>query len=176
VPAGALALSLVIVLVVSGVLAGAGGRVTPGAGAPGTALPDQGDGPARPGFRYDSSPPTSGPHATVPVRSDAVSLDTDQLLTALAGGDVVVAYGTRRPPPGLRGLGERLAGPFSPALAASGQAVILARRPGSTGLTALAWARRLHVSAPADPRLRAFILAWLGRGARPRGPGLRRRR
>ena len=56
-------------------------------------------------------------------------------------------------------------GSFTPALAAAGQAVILARRPGTDGLIGLAWTRMLRVSAAQDPALREFIQGFLGRGA-----------
>jgi hypothetical protein len=74
-------------------------------------------------------------------------------------------YGTSKPPPGLAALARSQAGPFSPALAAAGQAVLLARRPGTTGLTALAWTHMVRVRSAGDPALRAFIEDRLGRGA-----------
>jgi hypothetical protein len=87
-------------------------------------------------------------------------------LTGLEQGNVVIVYGGRVPPPGLRALAESvMAGPFTPALAASGGAVILARRPGTSGLIGLAWTHMVSVSAPNDPLLRQFALYWLGRGA-----------
>ena len=52
-----------------------------------------------------------------------------------------------------------MSGPFDPQLAAAGQAVILARRPGIGPTTALAWRRRL---AGDDERLRDFAEAYLG--------------
>ena len=134
----------------------------------GESFPDQGDGRLAPGTARpapDSDPPTSGPHVRAAVTRDGARLSVDQLLTALAAGDVVVDYGARRPPPGMRTLADRLAGPFTPALAASGQAVILARRPGTVGLIGLAWTRMVHVSAPNDSLLSQFITTWLGRGA-----------
>jgi hypothetical protein len=67
--------------------------------------------------------------------------------------------------PGLPTLAREVAGPFTPALAASGQAVILARRPGTAGLIGLAWAHMLRVSTPEEPPLRQFLQFWLGRGA-----------
>ncbi len=163
----ALAVAVLVILLVSGSVTGGGRATVSSAGpTPGGTFPDQGDGPARSGFRYDSSPPTSGPHAHVPVRTDETPLSDDQLLTALALGDVVIEYGTARPPSGLSALAVRLAGPFSPTLAADGQAVILAPGPGVSGLIALAWTRMARMSEPSDPLLRAFILTWLGRGAR----------
>jgi Protein of unknown function (DUF3105) len=114
---------------------------------------------------YNSQPPTSGPHVPVAVRHDDTTLSDNQLLQALALGDVVVFYGTRTPPRDLRALATALAAPFTPALAAAGQAVILARRPGTPGLLGLAWTRLVHVRSAVDPQLRSFILYWLGRGA-----------
>jgi hypothetical protein len=65
----------------------------------------------------------------------------------------------------LTTLARSLADPFSPALARSGQAVILTPRPGVTGLIALAWAHMLRAGSVRDPALRQFIAYWLGRGA-----------
>jgi hypothetical protein len=60
-----------------------------------------------------------------------------------------------------------VAGPFDAELAAAGQAVILARRPGAGPATALAWRRILRAGDPADPDLRTFTEHWLGRGLQP---------
>ena len=60
---------------------------------------------------------------------------------------------------------EEVSGPFDPELAAAGQAVILAERPGLEGVQALAWRRRLVASGPDDPKLQEFAEAWLGQGA-----------
>lgn len=134
----------------------------------GASFPDLGHGHLRPGAPhplYNSIPPTSGAHVDVPIVHDATELSDDQMLQALEEGDIVVIYGTRRPPAGLAALATRLAGPFTPALAGAGQAVILARRPGTTGLIAVAWTRMVRVSAASDTLLRQFIDVWLGRGA-----------
>jgi hypothetical protein len=103
----------------------------------------------------------------VGVRHDETQLSDDQVLQALSLGDVVIIYGTSRPPPGLRGLAAANGGRFSPALAAAGQTVVLARRPGTRGLVALAWTRILHVADASDPRLHDFIVLYLGQGAPP---------
>jgi Protein of unknown function (DUF3105) len=129
---------------------------------------DQGDAQLSPGQRrprYDSAPPTSGAHLPAAVTADEASLSDDQLLTALAAGDVVVLYGTPEPPPGLTTLAEALAPSFTPALARAGQAVILGRRSGTIGLVGLAWTHALRVRNPLDPRLREFAAYWLGHGA-----------
>lgn len=98
------------------------------------------------------------------IRRDRVPLTQDQLLHALALGDVVLLYGTSAPPPQLRALQEQVSGPFDPVLAANGAAVILARRAGTDGVVALAWRRMLRAPSASDPALRAFANYWLGRG------------
>ena len=98
----------------------------------------------------DSAPPTSGPHVLAPVRSNASVLDVDEILTALAAGDVILMYGGTKPPPGLAALARSSsAGPFTPALAQAGEAVILARLPGIDGVEALAWRRILPITGMA---------------------------
>ena len=101
------------------------------------------------------------------VTRDDVELSTDQLLTALELGDVVLVYADPHLTPALRGLASAQAGPFTPALAATGQAVVLDRRASSAGapVTAVAWGHLLRARSPADPALTAFVQAWLGRGA-----------
>ena len=115
--------------------------------------------------RYDSDPPTSGAHVPEAVTRNNAQLNDNQLLTALELGDIVIMYGTPKPPPGLQALAHSIAGPFSPSLATAGQAVILARRPGTAGLIALAWTRMARVASVQDPLLRQFAQVWLGRGA-----------
>ena len=173
--AASLAIAIgVIALLSGGLLAG---RDSPGVAGtdqgPGIAFRDQGNAELHPGEprpAYDSNPPTSGPHRPTPVVADRARLSDDQLLTALAAGNVVYTYGTRTPPPGLAAVAGAMAPPFTPALAASGQAVILARRPGTAGVIGLAWAHLLRASGPTDPALRSFTQFWLGRGA-PRTSG-----
>jgi hypothetical protein len=99
------------------------------------------------------------------TRTDGVRMDADEIANALERGNVVLLYDAPRPPAALRALAERLAGPFDPALAASGQAVMLARRPGLPGVVALAWRRLQRAADPGDPALAAFAEHWLGRGA-----------
>jgi hypothetical protein len=138
-----------------------------GAG-PGQEFADQGNIPlssvtTRPA--YNSDPPTSGAHIPATVDRNLAPLSVDQLLEALALGDVVITYGGPAPPPGLTALAGSVAAPFSPALAAAGQAAILAPRPGTNGIVAAAWAHLIRVRSPSDPQLRHFIEYWLGRGA-----------
>jgi hypothetical protein len=136
-----------------------------GAEGPGVAEPDRGArhlGPNDPPTAEAERPPTSGPHRPEPVASQ--SLSEDQLLEALHLGNVVLLYGGDAPGDALLAIQREVAGDFDPELAAAGQAVILARRPGTEGVTALAWGRRLQASDETDPQLREFAEAWLGQG------------
>ena len=136
---------------------------------PGQAFPDQGREHLRAGasktVAYNSDPPTSGPHVVAPVTRDGAPLTADQILTALEAGNVILYYGTAQPPPRLRALAGEVAGPFDPALVQTGQAAILARRPGTTGVVAAAWRHLLRTPSPTDPALEEFANAWLGVGA-----------
>ncbi len=159
----------IIALLSGGLLAG---RDTPGVIGSGTgigtAYRDLGHADLRAGELrppYDSEPPTSGAHVPVPVTRDGAAITDDQLLQALQTGDVVFMYGGPGVPAGLTALAARIAPPFSAELAAAGQAVILARRPGTTGILGIAWTRLVRVSSAADPLLGSFARFALGRGA-----------
>jgi hypothetical protein len=170
--AGVLAAIVVAVAGLIGLIAFFSGRdsgpVSRTATGPGQVFPDQGAAPLAPGQRppqpYNSDPPTSGPHASTPVTRDGARLSNDRLLTALAAGNVVLFYGTPQPPAALRSLATEEAGPFDPPLTQTGQAVILAPRPGTQGVVAAAWRHLLRVPSPTDPALRRFVEAWLGVG------------
>lgn len=159
----------IVALLSGGLLAG---RDTPGISGPGTGIGtvyrDLGHAELRSGElrpRYDSQPPTSGAHAAVPVTRDGAAISDDQLLQALQTGDVVFMYAGPGVPAGLRALAARIASPFSAGLAAAGQAVILARRRGTTGILGLAWTRLVRVGSADDPLLGSFARFALGRGA-----------
>jgi hypothetical protein len=164
-----LVLSVGLIAVLSGFFAGRDqAGVSGNANAVGLQFRDLGHAHLSPGElhpAYDSDPPTSGAHVPEPVLRDNATLSNDQLLEALELGNVVILYGTRTPPAGLPELAQSVAGPFTPTLAKAGQAVILARRPGTIGLTALAWTHLLSVRSPSDPSLRQFAEQLLGRGA-----------
>ena len=168
-----LALSVGLIVALSGFFASRDqAGVSGGAAGPGQAFADLGHATLRPGQAapaYDSDPPTSGSHLPAPVLRDGTSLSDDQLLQALQAGDVVIFFGARSAPAGLARLARSVAPPFTPALAATGDAVILAPRAGTTGIVAAAWTHLLRVQSPADPALEAFVAFWLGRGA----PGAR---
>jgi len=116
-------------------------------------------------FEGLTDPPTSGAHHDRLPTAEG-TLGPDQILHALELGDVILFYGGRRPPAALRSLQRDVSGPFDPEVAAAGQQVILARRPGAGAVTAAAGRRLLRTDDPADPRLREFAEAWIGRGAR----------
>ncbi len=164
-----LVVSIGLILLLSGYFAGKDQPSVSGtSNGPGAAYRDLGDASLQPGQAqpaYDSNPPTSGAHVPESVLRDEAQLNDNQLLTALARGNVVFVYGGRRAPVGLLTLANTVAGPFTPALARAGQAVILARRPGTTGVVGLAWTRIVQVSGPDDPLLRQFAQFWLGHGA-----------
>jgi hypothetical protein len=137
-----------------------------GKGAPGRLLPDQGNQHRSPpkGFSFATDPPASGPHRPAPIRSEA-PLSRDQLLHALETGDVVLFYSDPADEPQLRSIAEDVAGPFDPALAGAGQAVLVERRPGTPGVIALAWRRMLTAPSARDAQVHAFAESWLGKGA-----------
>ena len=131
---------------------------------PGTREPDRGAAHRPAGDRSEADAPTSGPHAPDLVPRDARALSDDAILHALELGDVVLVYPGTAPPAQLRAVQEEVAGPFDPELAAAGQAVVLARVPGASGIQALAWRRRLRASGAGDPSILTFAEHWLGRG------------
>ncbi len=164
-----LLLSVGLIAVLSGFFANRDQAGVSGAtgGALGQRFPDLGHAhlqPGQPPPSYNSDPPTSGAHLVTLMPPNVSRLNTDQLLQALELGNVVIFYGTPREPPELHVLAHSLGGD-TPALAASGQAVIVAPRPGTQGLIAVAWTRQLRVSNASDPLLRQFIQQWLGHGA-----------
>jgi hypothetical protein len=166
----ALALSAALIALLSGFFTVRDQSAVAGARPPGIAFRDLGDtmlAPGQLGPTYDSDPPTSGAHVPQPIGRDDAPLSDEQLLQALSLGDVVVAYGTRRPPAALVALARSVAGPFTPSLAAAGQAVILDFRQGTAGLIGLAWAHMIQVRRATQP-LREFAQYWLGRGATAR--------
>jgi hypothetical protein len=113
-----------------------------------------------------TDPPTSGAHHPRLITREGKRLSPDEILHALELGDVILFYDAPRPPAALRAVQRDVSGPFDPEVAAAGQQVILAPRPGAGPVTAAAWRRLLRARDPADPRVRAFAEAWIGRGVR----------
>lgn len=168
-----LVLSVGLIVLVSGYFTSRDqAGVSGAASGPGQAFADLGHGtlaPGQPPPAYNSDPPTSGAHAADAVTRDGAALGDNQLLQALEMGDVVIFYGSHQPPAGLAQFARSVAPAFTPALAAIGETVIIAPRPGTRGLVATAWTHLLQTNGPSDPQLRDFVDFWLGRGA----PGIR---
>ena len=113
-----------------------------------------------------TDPPTSGAHHPRLPEGEAERLSPDEILHALELGNVILFYEGERQPAALRALQRDVSGPFDAEVAAAGQQVILARRPVDAAVAAVAWRRVLRAEDPADPRLREFAEAWIGRGVR----------
>jgi hypothetical protein len=139
-----------------------------GPDGPGELQPNRGASHSGPAEASGDDPPTSGTHESRLVTRDRRPITDDQLIHALELGDVVILYDAQQPPPALVQLqADVMGGPFDAEVAAAGQAVILARRPGAGPATALAWRRILRADDPADPALLEFTEFWLGRGLQP---------
>jgi hypothetical protein len=108
----------------------------------------------------DSS--TTGGAGTAPMPGVAAPAGGGALLR---GGNVVLSYSDPTFTPALRRLASSLGAPDTPALRATGQAVVLQRNPRTGGVVARAWKHTLTVASPADGRLQDFIESWLGQGA-----------
>lgn len=80
-------------------------------------------------------------------------------------GNVVILHSGAADGPALEGLAEDIAGPPSPELAQAGQAVLVRRDPQAGGIVAVSSSHTLRASSADDPRLRAFVEAWLGNPA-----------
>jgi hypothetical protein len=163
------------VAVLAGVLFFVAGRDDPQVSSadrgPGQVFPDQGKRHLalgeEPKVRFNSDPATSGPHIPDPVLRDGIRLTRDQVLQALERGNVVVFFDSGREGRALRKLQRQLTGRYDSAVAAVGQALVLARRPGTKGVIAAAWRHLLSVRSPSDPQLIAFAQYWIGRAAQP---------
>jgi hypothetical protein len=139
-----------------------------GPDGPGELQPNRGASHSGPAEASGDDPPTSGTHESRLVTRDRRPITDDQLIHALELGDVVILYDAQQPPPALVQLqADVMGGPFDAEVAAAGQAVILARRPGAGPATALAWRRILRADDPADSSLGEFTEDWLGRGLQP---------
>lgn len=77
-------------------------------------------------------------------------------------GNVVLLHARPADAPALQALADEIAGPASAELQAAGQAVIVRRDPRADGIVAVSSTHALRVATADDPRLRAFIEAWLG--------------
>ena len=95
------------------------------------------------------------PAVRVDIKRDGGVLSKDQVLTALAQGNVVISGPDTA---ALRAIQEQVSGPFDSELAAAGQMVIVAKADAPA---ARAWERTLAAGDAAT--LREFAEFWLGK-------------
>jgi hypothetical protein len=93
--------------------------------------------------------------------------DTTASTEQLRAGNIVLQYSNPADAASLRAIARAEAGTDKPdaSLVAAGQAVILARIPSSSGVTARAYQRTLHAPNGKDPAVEDFVSAYLGQGA-----------
>lgn len=142
-----------IVGVLAVVLVVARGRDDPGLGGDATGGTPAADIPDR----------TPG---SAPAR-DGVALSRSQWTFLVGRDNVVVSYRDGQSATALRALQREVAGPYRPALATAGQAVVLDRSPdrAGDGVQARGKASSFTTSDPADPALRDYVEAALGGAA-----------
>jgi hypothetical protein len=139
-----------------------------GTKSPGQAFADQGARHLRPGAshpRYDSDPPTSGPHvARLPAR-DGGALSDDEILEAVELGNVVLLHSPGTSDAPLRAVARELDAGYDRDLADSGSAVLVGTRAGAGPVVAVAWRHLQRAASPSDPSIADFAEFHLGSGA-----------
>lgn len=100
----------------------------------------------------DRPPAISGPGVSDPTA-------TSKLLRA---GNVELRYARAADRNALVDFAERQAGTDSSALRAIGGAIVVVRDPKASRVVARAYRRTLRLGSLDDPRLQAFVEAWLG--------------
>ena len=98
--------------------------------------------------------PAAGPGEAAP----------EQTSRTLRQGNVILTYAEPTDEDAVRALAEEIGGPPDQALVHAGQAVIVRRDAGASGVQALAFRRRLRAASADDPQLRRFVEHFLGRG------------
>jgi hypothetical protein len=93
--------------------------------------------------------------------------DSSASSALLRSGNVILEYRDRADVEPLRAIARAEAGTAEPdsTLIAAGQAVIVGRVNGGTGVTARAYHRSLQAASPKDPAIEDFVSAYLGQGA-----------
>src|SRR4051794_4485238 len=103
--------------------------------------------------RDNSTTSDQRPAATTPAsRSESTAL--------LRAGNIVVRYRDPADAAPLKRLASDLGAPDTPELRRAGQAVVLRRDTGATGVVAEAYRPVKSFATPQDPGLRAFIEEW----------------
>jgi hypothetical protein len=100
----------------------------------------------------NSTPTASGPGIADPSATSAL----------LRAGNVELRYGRTSDRNALVVFAQRQAGADTSALRAIGGAIVVVHDPKVSGVAALAYQRRLQPTSSRDPRLQAFVEAWLG--------------
>ena len=88
----------------------------------------------------------------------------EQTSRTLRQGNVIITFADPADEDAVRTVAEEIGGPPDQALVHAGQAVMVRRDAGGSGIEALAFKRRLRASGTDDPKLRAFVEHFLGRG------------
>ncbi len=138
---------------------------------PGTFYPSQGhdhwDFTRLQGFKYNSNPPTSGPHMEqfIDTYFPTSPLPAYIQVHLLEHGNILIQYNCTCPKT-LASL-QKIAGSFdtySPSLGLEeGKGVIVAPNPGiSQKIVLSAWTRLLPMETLDDAAIRKFITVWLG--------------
>ena len=107
--------------------------------------------------RDASTTAASAPAVSGPGVPDATA--TSSLLRA---GNVELRYARPADRNALVVFAQREAGTDTSALRAIGGAIVVIRDPQAAGIVAIAYKRRLQLASVRDPRLQAFVEAWLG--------------
>jgi hypothetical protein len=94
----------------------------------------------------------SGPGVPDPAATSAL----------LRAGNVELRYAHTADRNRLVVFAQRQAGTDTSALRQIGGAIVVTRDPNVAGIVARAYKRSLHASSTSDPRLQAFVEAWLG--------------
>ena len=113
-------------------------------------------------FNAHDTPTTSSGGDAGPGR-----VDTTSSSAILRAGNVILEYSSRSDLPALRAIARAETGTdqAGSSLVAAGQAVIVGRASGGTGVTARAYHRTLHAANGKDPAVEDFVSAYLGQGA-----------
>ena len=113
-------------------------------------------------FNAHDSPTTSGNGAGGPGQADTTASSAQ-----LRAGNIVLQYSNPADVAALRAIARAEAGTDrpDPSLVAAGQAVIVDRVAGGTGVVARAYHRTLRAPSGRDPAVEDFVSAYLGQGA-----------
>jgi hypothetical protein len=114
-------------------------------------------------FNAHDAPTTSTKGDSGPGQVDTAGGTTPPL----RAGNVILEYSNPADRAPLRAIARAEAGTDSPdaSLIAAGQAVLVDRATGGTGVTARAYRRTLHAASGKDPAIEDFVSDYLGQGA-----------